>query len=90
MSIRRCQQEISPEEFNSWLAYYQIEPFGEDRADIRSAIIACTFANTMGSKNSKMTDFMPKFEEQKDSPEILKKKFEVFARMHNKHIGVEA
>tara|TARA_Y100000310_G_C20229959_1_gene599778 strand:- start:158 stop:361 length:204 start_codon:yes stop_codon:yes gene_type:complete len=47
------------------MAFSKIEPFGEQRADIRSAIIAMTMANTWRSAKQqplKITDFIPNFE----------------------------
>ncbi len=35
-----------------WAEFYRLEPFGEWRADVRSAIVAATFANVMKSKKS--------------------------------------
>jgi len=55
-------------EFREWQAYYNIEPFGESRADLRSAINACVVANANRGKNTpafKVDDFMPKFENKK-------------------------
>ena len=47
-----------------WRAEYNIEPFGEERADIRSAIVAHTvYAMQCGrGSNLKISDFMPNFE----------------------------
>jgi hypothetical protein len=45
-----------------WLAYYTIEPFGEERDDVRAGIVASTIANTQrrkGKKAFKPSDFMP-------------------------------
>jgi hypothetical protein len=50
---------------SEWVAYYQVEPFGEERADVRSAIVAATVANSNRGKDQKVMeiqDFMPKFE----------------------------
>lgn len=51
--------------FAEWLAYYQVEPFGEERADLRAGIVASTIANVnRSSKSAKRfapQDFMPKF-----------------------------
>jgi hypothetical protein len=50
------------------MAFSQVEPFGEERADIRSAIIACTMANAWRGKNQKpfsISDFLPKFDPPK-------------------------
>lgn len=53
--------------FSEWQAYYQIEPWGEDQADLRAGIIASTIANAhrdVKRKPDQFTpqDFMPKFE----------------------------
>ena len=61
--------------FRRWMAYYECEPWGEDRADLRSAIVACTIANSRprkrGAKTYKPKDFMP-FAEQGQTPEQQK------------------
>ena len=57
-------ESLSEREFTRWQIYYSIEPFGEYRADIRSAMIACVIANVNRGKNTpafKVDDFMPKF-----------------------------
>lgn len=56
-------------EFAEWMAYYGLEPFGDERADLRSGIVAATIANV--NRDPKKTrsafepgDFMPKFKEE--------------------------
>ena len=47
-----------------WLAYYQLEPWGEARADLRAGIIANTVYGCHRSRKDpprRPTDFMPKF-----------------------------
>lgn len=55
---------LTSEQFAEWMAYYSLEPFGEERADFRAGIIASEIVN-MAGKASKRTvapkDFMPKF-----------------------------
>jgi len=47
------------------MAYAAIEPFGEERADLRAGIIAATVANCLSRKKGKpafkVDQFMPKF-----------------------------
>ncbi|WP_438391078.1 phage tail assembly protein T [Caballeronia sp. DA-9] len=38
-------RDISSVEFTHWMAYYNIEPFGERIADVRMGMIASTMAN---------------------------------------------
>ena len=45
------------------MAYYQIEPFGQDRGDASAAIVAHTIAACNGVKNTTPADFMPRFGE---------------------------
>ena len=57
--------EMTSAQFAEWMAYAQLEPWGEERADLRAGIIASTMANSMRSKKGKPfkpQDFMPKFE----------------------------
>jgi len=57
-----------------WQAYYQLEPFGEERSDIRNAITCLTISNAFGLKKRgggqfKLTDFMPVFDQEQESTE---------------------
>jgi len=64
-TVRELLERVDSREISEWMAFAKVEPFGEERADIRSAIIACTMANMWLGKNQKpykITDFMPKFE----------------------------
>lgn len=64
LDVDQLLADITERDFQRWLTYYQVEPWGEQRADLRSAIIACTIANCSGSKKRwKPKDFMP-FAEQ--------------------------
>lgn len=66
---------MSSREFAEWQAYYQLEPFGDSRADIRSAMICKVLAdiNTpKGRTRMKLDDFVPKFESPKaQTPEEM-------------------
>lgn len=47
-----------------WQEYAILEPFGEERADLRAAIVATVIANVFRGKKQrpfKLSDFMPKF-----------------------------
>jgi hypothetical protein len=55
--------------FVEWIEYTKLEPFGEERADLRAGIIASTIANCLARKKGqpafKVKDFMPNFEPPK-------------------------
>ena len=78
---------ISAKQLQSWMAYYDIEPFGEERADLRSAIVACQIVNVnipKGKKRFKPGDFMPDFKPKKQqSVKEMACIFRVFAAAHN-------
>jgi hypothetical protein len=74
---------ISALELAEWEAYYHMEPFGEERADLRAGIVASTVANVQRDRKKKPQpfkpeDFMPKFNKpRKQTPAELRE----FARM---------
>lgn len=65
---------MSSRELTEWQLYAHIEPFGEDRADLRAGTIASTVANTARDPKKqrdpfKPTDFMPFHEEPEPTDE---------------------
>lgn len=57
--------EMTSVQFAEWMAYSKLEPWGEERDDLRMGIIASTIANVnrgKGQKAFKPDDFMPQFE----------------------------
>jgi hypothetical protein len=64
MSVADCQERISSAEYTDWVAYYNIEPFGPKRDDLRGAQICAVLANInkgRRSKKYKTTDFLFNF-----------------------------
>jgi hypothetical protein len=62
---------MSSREFSEWMAFHDLEPFGEERADLRAGIVASTVANANRDpkkkrKAYKPEDFMPKFKRTTD------------------------
>ena len=55
---------MSSREFSEWMAYYEMEPFGEERADLRQALTTTAIVNvaqaqTKHPKWMKPEDYMP-------------------------------
>ncbi len=88
MSVAEAQREISSPEFAEWMAYDQLEPMGEQRADLRMGIMAATLANVnrgRGQRAFKPADFMPQFEErQPTSPDVMWERAVAITTQHNK------
>lgn len=61
-------------EFVEWMEFEKLEPFGERRADLRSALICKVLAdiNTApGRKKARLTDFLLDFEREAVTPEQM-------------------
>lgn len=59
---------MSSMEFTRWIAYSRVEPWGEERADYRAALICKTMAdiNTpKGKQPMKLEDFLLKFDRER-------------------------
>jgi len=89
MSLVRAQQEISSAEFSQWIAYNNVEPFGESRADLRAGIISSVMANIhrgKGQKSFTADEFMPEFGER-EKPKMKSRQMQgllrQFVKMHN-------
>lgn len=57
--------------YREWQEYASIEPFGENRADLRTGILAAVTANChvrkQGQRAFQPRDFMPNFEQRKQA-----------------------
>lgn len=81
---------MSAAQLRGWIEYYEYEPFGEERADLRTAIVACVVANANRSRNQKpfkVNDFMPKFgPKQPQTWQQQKAMFNPFKQHHNTQV----
>ena len=53
---------MTSRQFTDWLAYYSVDPFGDQRADLRAGIVSAVVANRWRGKNEQPlepSDFMP-------------------------------
>jgi hypothetical protein len=72
---------MDAEEFGWWAAVYQRDPWGEERADFRNAMLMSLIAGALSSGKTryKPADFMPKFGRRpvpkQESPEAIWAKF---------------
>jgi hypothetical protein len=69
MPVSELLSRTDSHELTEWMAYEQIDPFGEWRADWRAAMLASVMANIWRGKNTKATtpdDFMPEFGPRKE------------------------
>lgn len=68
-SPARMLSEMRPSELGMWAAFYTVDPWTEERADMRAGIVASTLANVHRGRNTRAfsaADFMP-FRERPDT-----------------------
>lgn len=69
MPVGQLLASISSRELTEWQAFFRLEPFGEERADLRAGIIASTMANTARDPKQRPRpfeprEFMPQFDDE--------------------------
>jgi hypothetical protein len=66
------------------MAYYRVEPFGEDRADMRIAQLCLLAASALGTKGKKptLTDFMLFAEKPAAEPQSVEVQQNFFKLVH--------
>lgn len=88
MGIRvREIESWSAKEIEEYMAQYSIEPWGEDRADIRTGYAAATMYNLKRPRRARAMqtkEFMPRWHAPRtQSAEEIKLKLTMFAQAHN-------
>ena len=96
MTVGELLRKMSASELHEWRVYSGIDPFGEERADLRSGIVASTIASVhrkKGSRRPTPQDFMPKFgdaEQPKQSVQVQRVIFEQLNVGFQKLFGEDA
>lgn len=79
MTVEEMLTRMSSRELTEWMAYAQLEPFGEARGDLRAGIVASTIANA--NRDAKKQphpytphQFMPLVEEPEPDAEMVASK----------------
>lgn len=78
MTVQELLMRISSLELAEWAAYYEIEPFGQERDNLHAGIVAATVANVNRGKGKKPVqagDFMLRVhaDEPPDPAEVMRK-----------------
>lgn len=70
-----------------YMAAFQIDPWGEERADLRAGYVAATQYNVnrqRGQRSLKVSDFVPDFKpKKKQTAKEMEMLFDLFATAHN-------
>ena len=90
MTVAELENRMTYREFIEWAAYYHIEPWGEERADLRSGVVAATVANANRGKAQKPfapADFMPLAKKKAEEPVNVDQKIRAAFRKVAEHGG---
>lgn len=92
MTVAQLLDTMSSRELSEWMAYYELEPFGDERADLRQAMTTSAVHNSIQAQTkhpkwTKPEDFMPFSEKAQPKtetdtpmpPAVLKDKLLMFA-----------
>jgi hypothetical protein len=69
-------QSLTSRQFAEWMAFYSIDPFGDQRADLRTGIVASVLNNRWRGKTEhprEPVDFMPFREQPEQTPEEIQR-----------------
>jgi len=58
--VRELLARADSRELGEWMAFAQLEPFGEEREDLRTGIVASVFANAHRDPKKQKRPFTPK------------------------------
>jgi hypothetical protein len=81
-TVAELRQTVSSTELTYWVAFNQLEPLPEHRADVRNAIVGYTIARSMGSRGCTPEDFLPQFGDRKPTKNGVKL-FAIWVEAHN-------
>ncbi len=86
-TVAELDRNMSHSELVSWMAFYKLEPFGDEIANWRAGLICAVISNALGGKKSKPkqpTDFMPKAEYQRQR-DLNQQILSTFAKVDHGH-----
>ena len=68
-TVRELLDSLDVAELQEWVAFYELDPWTEDRADLRAGIVASTVANCHSTKGKfRPRDFMVDYEKRHREP----------------------
>ena len=89
MTVSQLLANISSAELTEWIAYASIEPIGDMRGDVQSAIVASTFGNAFSKSELSPEDFIIDFWQHDRSKERRHPNAIAFEREYARLMGKE-
>ena len=74
MTVKEMLARMDSTELAEWMAYYGLEPFGQEREALHAGIIAATVANANAGKGKayQPADFMPDFDRKEQTADDMR------------------
>jgi hypothetical protein len=85
MTVKELLGRVDSRELSEWMAFYSLDPWGEQRADLRHGISCALFAaahTEKGKPSPKPSEFMPFTEPQEEKPQGLTGKAGAYVAKH--------
>jgi hypothetical protein len=57
LNVDAMLADITPDQFNEWIAYHQLEPWGNEA--VQTAVVASAVHNAAGNNRVSPLDFLP-------------------------------
>lgn len=83
MTVRQLLANTSSAELTEWLAFTREHPIGDERADLRAAMVCQTIAASVGTSR-KISDFLLKFGVEAEPKRQSVDEMKEFARQFSK------
>lgn len=88
MTVDQMLKTVRSDELAEWMAFYSLDPFGDQRADYRMGIVAAVQANSwrgQGQRALSPEDFLPfkppqRQSNKRQSPSDMRAAFDAFVR----------
>jgi hypothetical protein len=85
-TVGELEEVLPAPEFAEWKAHYALDPWTEDRADLRMGVIAATIKNASGryAETAHPSDFIPDYEgatEQQTDEQMMRAAMRINALM---------
>ena len=58
-TVQELQAVMTAKEFAEWKAFDKLEPFGDERADIRAAVLGALVIKAAGGSSTELLDLVP-------------------------------
>lgn len=97
LDIDAALNTVTPEQFDEWVAFNEIEPIGEPRRDLRTALLGLNLLAALDASGAELTDFLPWNREPDERPAAeaeadreLDEELEALRAIERRRFAVEA